>query len=381
MRRRTFIQAAAAGSALLLAGCQDSEATAPSTKASGATAAPTTSGRASAAWTMPDEGERHTRTWMAFGASKAIWGGDLLPQVQRDLATIAITIARFEPVSMLVRSEDLAVAKRLIGAAKVELVPAPIDDLWMRDTGPVFVTDGRAKAGVDFNFNGWGRKQEHARDAKVAGFVAARAQVAAHRTDLVLEGGGIEVDGQGTAIITESCVLNKNRNPDWTKAEVEDELFDRLGIERVIWLPGIAGRDITDGHTDFYARFTSPGVVVAGLDNDPDSFDYAVTRKHLTILRSATDARGRRVKVEVLPGPSTIRDTFPADDFAAGYINFYACNGAVIAPQFGDAKTDASTKATLQRLFPGREVVQLNIDAVAAGGGGIHCTTQQEPAI
>jgi len=197
------------------------------------------------------------------------------------------------------------------------------------------------------------------------------------RTDLVLEGGALEVDGEGTAIITESCVLNDNRNPGWSRSDVEQELAHLLGIRKVIWLPGIAGRDITDGHTDFYARFAGPGVVVAGLDNDPESFDHDVTRRHLEILRGATDAAGRPLRVEVLEGPETVR--VRDEDFAAGYVNFYVCNGAVIGPEFGDRRADAAAKATLERLFPGRTVVQINIDGIASGGGGIHCTTQQEP--
>ncbi len=331
-------------------------------------------------WMMPEEGQRHLRTWMAFGASERIWGADLVPEVQRNLATIATTIARFEPVSMLVRPGEMDLAKGLVGAANVELIAAEIDDLWMRDTGPVFVNGSGGRAGVDFNFNGWGEKQEHRKDAKVARIATERAGVERLTTDLVLEGGGIEVDGEGTAIITESCVLNNNRNPGWKKRDVEEELAYLLGIEKVIWLPGIAGEDITDGHTDFYARFARPGVVVAGLDNDPDSFDYDVTRRHLDILHQATDVHGRPLQVEVLEGPSTVREDFADDDFAAGYINFYVCNGAVIAPEFGDPETDPATRATLQRLFPDREIVQINIDGIAAGGGGIHCTTQQEPA-
>lgn len=138
-------------------------------------------------------------------------------------------------------------------------------------------------------------------------------------------------------------------------------------------------KDITDGHTDFYARFAKPGTVVAGYDPDPQSFDHAVTLQHLDILRAATDAEGHALEVVVIEGPSTIREDFATNDFAAGYINFYVCNGAVIAPEFGDAKADAAAKETLQTLFPEREIVQLNIDGIAAGGGGIHCTTQQEP--
>jgi agmatine deiminase len=175
-------------------------------------------------------------------------------------------------------------------------------------------------------------------------------------------------------------VLNANRNPGVGKAEAEQELRRLLGIEKVIWLPGIAGKDITDGHTDFYARFTQPGTVVAGSDEDPASYDHPVTRRHLEILRGATDARGRRLKVIVLPGPGSVRPAFERPEFAAGYINFYVCNGAVIAPQFGDTRSDANARAILREQFPGREIVQLDIDAIAAGGGGIHCTTQQQPA-
>lgn len=332
-------------------------------------------------WRMPDEAEPHMRTWMAFGAQLDIWGKKLLPVVQQELANIALAIARFEPVAMLVRPQDMATATRLMGT-KVELVEQMVDDFWMRDTGPVFVThaDGK-KAGVDFNFNGWGKKQKHAHDAKVAAFVAARARVARLSTSLVLEGGGIEVDGHGTAIITESCVLNANRNPGVSKAACEAELMRLLGLKKILWLPGITGKDITDGHTDFYARFAAPGVVVAGYDADPASYDHAVTQRHLALLREMTDARGKQLEVVVMEGPSTVRQRYAGKDFAAGYINFYVCNGAVIAPEFGDVTADANARDTLKDLFPKREVVQLNIDGVAAGGGGIHCTTQQEPAV
>ncbi|MFE3796230.1 agmatine deiminase family protein [Nocardia tengchongensis] len=329
-------------------------------------------------WSMPDEGDPHKRTWMAFGA--AAHYGDVLPEARRNLAAIAQAIARFEPVSMLVRPEEMDVARGLIGGANVELVPAALDDLWMRDTGPVFVKGSGGKAGVDFNFNGWGNKQAHGQDAEVAKIVTGGAGTQSMSTQLVLEGGGIEVDGQGTAIITESCVLNPNRNPGWSKQDVEAELGYLLGLKKIIWLPGIAGQDITDGHTDFYARFASPGVVVAGLDTDPKSYDHDVTMRHLDILKSATDARGRPVRVAVIKAPTQIRPEYKDKDFAAGYINFYVCNGAVIAPEFGDREADSAAKATLARLFPNRQIVQVNIDGIAWAGGGIHCTTQQEPA-
>jgi agmatine deiminase len=333
------------------------------------------------AWFMPDEGDPHQRTWMAFGASRKIWGNKLLPEVQRNLATIALTIAKYEPVSMLVRQPDLPLAQRMMGG-KVDLIVCPHDDLWVRDTGPVFVvTENGDKAGVGFNFNGWGEKQDFDYDAKVASFVAQRAGVRHIPTDMVLEGGGIEIDGHGTALITESCVLNQNRNPGVSKAECERELKRLLGLEKIIWLPGIKGKDITDGHTDFYARFARPGLVIAAYDPDPKSFDHAVTKRHLEILRAATDAEGRKLEVVVLKAPSKVRQMFANNDFAAGYINFYVCNGAVIAPEFGDPQTDAAANRELQTVFPGRDVIQINIDGIAAGGGGIHCATQQEPKV
>lgn len=183
---------------------------------------------------------------------------------------------------MLVREEELDLARGLVGPA-VELVAAPLDDL---------VGGNGTRAGIDFNFNGWGGKQDFARDAGVADIVTGNAGVESLPTDLILEGGGIEVDGEGTAIITGSCVLNNNRNPGWSKADVEAELRPPLGLDKIIWLPGIAGKDITDGHTDFYARFARPGVVVAGYDPDPESFDHDVTTRHLEIFESAVDAQG-----------------------------------------------------------------------------------------
>lgn len=334
-------------------------------------------------WYMPDEGERHACTWMAFGASTAIWGDDLLPLVRRNLATLARTIGRYEPVRMLVRPRERQIAKNLLGDAPgVELIDCPLDDLWIRDTGPSFVIDERdGLAAVDFNFNGWGRKQKHAQDARVAAFVAKQAKAPRQRARLVMEGGCIEVDGEGTAIITESCTLNRNRNPGMSKAQFEDRLMPLIGLDKIIWLPGIKGRDITDGHTDFYARFARPGVVVAGLEQDPGIADYDITRAHLELLRKATDAKGRPLQVLTLEAPTEVRPQWrDNDEFAAGYIGYYACNGAIVMQQFGDADADARAQATLARAFPGRKIEVLDMDGIAAGGGSIHCATQQQPA-
>lgn len=330
-------------------------------------------------WLMPDESAPHRWTWMAFGADEEIWD-DLIDDVRQNLATVAKAIAQYEPVMMLVRPEERKLANKLCGD-KVTLIDSPLDDLWIRDTGPTFVLNAQQQLGaVDLNFNGWGEKQDYDDDATVAEFIARRSQAKRLTTDIVGEGGGIEVDGAGTAIITESCFVNDNRNPDVPKAEIESELKRLLGLKKIIWLPGVRGKDITDGHTDFYARFAHPGVVVAGLEMDRKSFDYDVTRKHLEILRNAVDARGQKLEVHTLESPQRTRRELWTEDFAAGYINFYVANGAMIAPEFGDVIADAKCKELLTRLFPKRTVVQLNIDAIAAGGGGIHCATQQEPS-
>ncbi|MFZ6798409.1 agmatine deiminase family protein [Undibacterium sp. Di24W] len=381
MTRRKLLQFGASmglGSMLAACGGENAQAESASTSASSGGSTVTTPENTLTTWRMPDEAEPHIATWMAFVANANVWGSDLVNPVKNTLATIANTIVQFEPVNMLVNASDYTLAKQKLDP-RVTLHIAEIDDLWIRDTGPVFVKNSRdEQAGVNFNFNGWGKKQSYQRDASIAKKVCELSGRTQLNTSLVLEGGGIEVDGHGTAIITESCVLNPNRNPGLSKAACEAELKRLLGIQKVIWLPGIVGKDITDGHTDFYARFASSGVVIAGLEHDPASYDYALTRRHLEILKSATDANGKAFKVLVLDAPSKVRPEYESKEFAAGYINFYVVNNAVIMPQFGDVETDALAKATLEKAFPNRRVIALNIDPISAGGGGIHCATQQQ---
>ena len=316
----------------------------------------------------------HKRTWMTFGAHQNIWGARLIAEAQRELATIAETIARFEPVSVLVEPTVRKEARQLLPAA-VEQIAAPLDDLWARDTAPVFVFGStKTRAAVDLNFNGWGEKQPHDRDAEVASFVARRAGAARLQADLILEAGAVEVDGRGTAIIAESCALNDNRNPGVTKPDFERAIRPLLGLEKIIWIPG-ARDGFTDGHVDIYARFAAPGVVLCA-----DSPAHPVTKEHLKILKAATDATGRALEVVPLKAPSKPRNKFQSKQFAASYLGFYACNGAILAQEFGDAKADAAARATLQKLFPARQIIPLACDALAAGGGTIHRVTQQEPA-
>lgn len=336
-------------------------------------------------WYMPDESNVHERTWMSFIASDDIWSKSQIPEVQRNLATIAKIIAKYEPVTMLVRRQDYATAVALLDGLDthtypIELVEFTMNDLWMRDTGPAFVVNGKGqKAAVNFNFNGWGEDQAYEYDAKVAGFVALHAGVDSIESSLILEGGCFEVDGHGTAIMTESCILNDNRNPDRDKRDVERELKALLGLDTIIWLKGIKGKDITDGHTDLYARFAKPGVVVVSRDTDKSSYDYTITRENIEILKASTDAKGNPFEVIVLDTPWDISTRYGSEDFAAGYVGYYMCNGAIIMQKFGDKQADRAAKRQLQKVFPDHRIEQIAIDGIASGGGSIHCATQQEP--
>ena len=338
-------------------------------------------------WYMPEESDPHNRTWMSFIASYDIWEDRQVPEVQKNLAEIAKTIAKYEPVSLLVREQDYDLALGLLGGLDshnhaIELVIFNMNDLWMRDTGPAFVlnTNG-SKAAVNFNFNGWGEDQSFALDAKVADFVAQKAAVETIKSTLILEGGCFELDGVGTAIMTESCILNDNRNPGKSKAVVETELKELLGLEKIIWLKGIKGKDITDGHTDFYARFAKPGTVVVSRDIDPTSYDYQITRDNIEILKAATDASNKPLELVTLDTPTQISELFGIKDFAAGYVGYYVCNEAVIMQKFGDLNADKAARDKLAQTFPKHEIEQISIDGIASGGGSIHCATQQEPQI
>ncbi|MFQ2195392.1 agmatine deiminase family protein [Aeromonas jandaei] len=331
---------------------------------------------------MPEESTFQTRVWVAFAASPAIWGRDY-KEVQATIGRLVQAMVPYTQVNVLCREAEQVLARQLCGEQNTRFIVAELDDIWLRDTGGVFVQNGEGELGlVDFNFNGWGDKQEHEQDAGVAELVSKQADAHYLQSKLTGEGGGLEVDGNGTAILTESCWLNSNRNPGVSKAQLEAELKANLGLRKIIWLPGIKGKDITDAHVDFYARFVRPGVVVVNLDNDPESHDYEVTRQHMAILKQATDADGNKLELHVLPPPLDGRENrfSRSRDFAAGYINYLPINGAVIAPEFGDKAADSYCHELLTRLYPGRDIVQINIEPVAAGGGGIHCITLHQPA-
>lgn len=369
--RRGFLAAAgltAAGAALASVGGQAFAAGRPAAAAAGT-------------FSVPCENVRHTRTWMAWPDRTAIWGNKL-SGVQANIALIAKTVAKYEPVVMLANPASVSKARSACGTSVTVISTIPVDDCWIRDTGPVFRTNGAG--GLDSfgtNFNGWGNKQGHARDALVARRVAAYAGVAFSTTSFVGEGGSVETDGAGTLMATRSSLINSNRNPSMSQAQLEAGMCAAYGASKVIWFKGISGQDITDDHVDATSRFLEEGRALVQMPLASDNDIWAKdAREQYQVLSTSTDAQGSPIAVTRLQGPdyNKIRSTNP--DFVASYANYYVCNGAVISSQFGDTRADAAAKATLQQLFPGRVVVQLNTDSLGGGGGGIHCVTQQQPA-
>lgn len=338
-------------------------------------------GAGSQGFWYPEETDPHERTFMQWPVNPAVHDdADFLHELQATIADIASTIAEFEPVVMLAAAEHHKAIKRLV-SGQVELWDVPTDDLWCRDSGPSFVVDGKGGLAVtQFNFNGWGGKQVHGNDGKIAARVAERLGLPVFDAGLVGEAGGVETDGHGTLIAHESSWVNRNRNRG-SKAEVEAMLLDTMGARKMIWAPGIKGADITDYHIDALARFVKPGQVVIqmGEEVDPeDPWSVAAFETH-DILTEATDANGDKLDLVILPEPYDIRVDSP--DFVASYVNYYVCNGAVIAAEFGDKAADEEAAAILSDLYPGREIVTLNIDAVGEVGGGIHCATHEQPKV
>lgn len=367
MSRRQALRTAlvtAVGTALAGCGRPESE---------GERAAPVASARG---WRMPDETHPHELTYMAW-PSRQNWGADT-SGVRNDIAGIARAIARFEPVVMLANEQDVKAARKACGSG-VEVLPIPVDDLWMRDTGPNFVLGPDGIAGVDLNFNGWGNKQPHTRDALVAREVLADEDIPRIKAPIVGEGGSIEVDGQGTLMATESSWVNANRNPGKSRDDIERALKDLFGATTVIWVKGVKGEDITDYHIDALARFSEPGVVVMSTPDPEAPRDVwtAAYDQARGVLDRAVDARKQRLEIVELPEPVDIGRR--GDDFLASYVNYYVTNGGVVLPRFGDRRADADAVSIVRDLYPGRQVVQVSVDTLGEGGGGIHCATQQLP--
>lgn len=350
---------------------------------------------------MPAEWEPHLATYLVWPHNRDTWPGkfDAIAPV---FARMAAAIAGFEPLRVVVRNEEMAAAARemILAAAagapptggnldlagRVKFAAVPTNDSWVRDHGPIFVNRAagtEAERGaplqiaLDFGFNSWGEKYgPFELDDAVPRRLGERFGFDVIEPAMVLEGGSIDVDGAGTVLTTESCLLNPNRNPGLDRAEIEWRLKYWLGARAVLWLgAGIAGDD-TDGHVDDLARFVAPGAVVTVVENDPRDENHAALADNLRRLRAMRDANGRPLRVETLPMPPALY--YDGTRLPASYANFYILNGGVLMPTFGCAE-DAAAAATLKRLFPGRRVVGIPSLDLVWGLGAIHCLTQQHP--
>ncbi len=330
----------------------------------------------SAGFYMPAEWERHERCWMAWPYRSDMWG-DNLPATQQAYANVANAISQFEPLTMLARPDDADTARRLCGD-KVSILRVEIDDSWTRDNGPIFVVnDAGELAASIFHFNAWGQKHEPwGKDAALGHRLAEYLGIPTFSSTVFMEGGGLHVDGCGTVLTTEQCILNANRNPGLTKEEAAEALCNALGVDNVVWLPGDPDDIETDGHIDGIACFLEPGKVLVEICPAKGTARYDNMQANLDAVRNAKDANGKAFDVV------TIEEAYEAERrseiFACSYINFYIANGAIVMPGFGIDR-DQDARSQLASLFPDREVVQINISDIALGGGGIHCITQQQP--
>jgi agmatine deiminase len=348
---------------------------------------------------MPAEFEPHAGCWMAWPERPDNWRLGAKP-AQHAFAAVAEAINACEPVTVAVSDAQFEHCRAVLSES-IRVVELSSDDAWMRDIGPTFVLDGGgARRGVDWRFNAWGGLDGGLyfpwdRDERVARKVLEIEGAARYRAPIVLEGGSIHVDGEGTVLSTEECLLNPNRNPGRSRADIERTLCDYLGAERVIWLArGLPG-DETDGHIDNLACFARPGVVLLSWTEDETDPRHAVCAAAHERLLAASDARGRALEVIRMPSPRPMTitaeeaagvDAMPhtkprvaGEPMAASYVNFYIASARIVFPLL-DAHFDDRAAAVLGDCFPEREIVGVPAREILLGGGNIHCITQQVPA-
>jgi agmatine deiminase len=348
---------------------------------------------------MPAEWEPHAGCWMAWPERPDNWRLGAAP-AQEAYVAVASAIAASEPMTMAVSDAWFERARAALPDG-VRVVEVSTDDAWLRDTGPTFVVDGTGeRRGVDWRFNAWGGLDGGLyapwdRDDRVAAKVLETEGAKRYRPSIVLEGGAIHVDGEGTVLTTEECLLNRNRNPELGRDAIEAALHAHLGTEKVVWLGAGVYEDETDGHVDNLACFARPGVVLLTWVEDPADPQHAISRDALTRLEAATDARGRSFEVIKVPAPGPLTTTAeeaaevtPApgsrprragDRMAASYVNFYLGNSRIVYPLLDPAR-DAEAGAILAATFPDREVVGVPAREILLGGGNVHCITQQVPS-
>jgi len=327
---------------------------------------------------MPPEWAKHSRTWVAFPTAGYTLGDTKVEHeaARKTWAAVANAASEFEAVSVVVNPGDEGIAKKYL-SSQIEIVPIPINDAWIRDSGPTFVTDGKEIKAVDWVFNGWGAQgwATYDLDSRLAGSIAQHLGVEVVSSDLVNEGGGFHVDDTGRVLLTETVQLGKGRNPKSSKQEVEAEFQEKLGAVNAIWLKRGLTRDYeefgTQGHVDIVACFAPDGRVLYHDQKNPNHPDFMVS----TEVRETFIRQG--IEVVSIPAPEVLKDSEGFVDYS--YINHYVLNNAVLLCAFDDP-SDKEAKALLREVYPGREIVLLDARELFARGGGIHCITQQQPA-
>jgi len=327
---------------------------------------------------MPAEWHRHKHCFIGFPCRPDSWHFELY-RAQTSYINVARTIAQFEPVTLLTAQKYLDTAQSLHNknSKNIEITELSMNDAWLRDTGPTFLIDGKGNsAGVDWQFDGWsGSHADHAQDNAIAKNLLKSLNIQCFSAPLILEGGAIHTDGEGTLLTTESCLFK--RNPHLNRQEIEKILRDYLGISKIIWLGQGLQDDETAGHVDNLACFVRPSTVVALSTSDSQDSNYAALQDNLHRLRSATDAKGHSLEIIEIQQPARKED-FQGIRLAQSYINFYIANGGIIMPTFGDP-VDQPAIEILSRVFPKHRVCPMPAQDLIYGGGGIHCITQQQP--
>ena len=331
---------------------------------------------------MPAEWELHEATWLSWPQDRETWPQEL-EQVEAAYLEIIKHLHEGEQIRILVhgKAEEGRVSKWLREKGikgNVFFHEIPTDSPWIRDYGPTFISNQMGSQGlVDWQFNAWGRKYDSfGRDDAVPGQIARLLDIQKFRSDLVMEGGAVEVNGRGVCLVTEECLLNPNRNPSLDRTEIEGVLKDFLGLEQVIWLgEGIAGDD-TDGHIDELARFVSQGIIAVALEENLDDENFKPLQENWNRLSRALDQNGKPFKLVALPMPEKIE--MNGKRFPASYANFYMGNQAVLVPTFRQ-KSDSKALGILAELFPDRKVVGIDAIPLVYGQGALHCITQQQP--
>lgn len=330
---------------------------------------------------MPAEWQPHSRCWMVWPKQHPQWQD--IAAVEAGYAAVARAIRQFEPVTMVVDPINVETARQACGDT-IELLELPNDDSWARDVGPGFLKheSSGALAGVDWRFNCWGGYYpQYHDDAQIANRILHHLNIPAYHSSLTLEGGAIHVDGEDTLVTTESCALNRNRNWGLDKAAVEKELKRATGARKIIWLPGDPKgetSDMTHGHIDGIMCFVKPGVVLFEREGGDDAVAIRLEKENRRALELATDARGRKLEIIDLVLDHT-GIAAEKELFCSSYANFYIANGGIVMPCYG-VPADEQARELLAKLFHDRQVVMVNINDIAPGGGGIHCITQQQPA-